>query len=53
MLQLAETTLRLAQVWGDAVAVTARPLRQQAALTAVLMEAVRTLGKVLTSTDGR
>ena len=44
-LQLAGVTLRLAQGWGDASAVTATPVKQQACLTAALVEAVKQLGK--------
>ena len=44
-MQLAGTTLRLAQSWGDAAAVRTVPVRQQAYLTAALVEAVGRLGR--------
>ncbi len=43
-LQLAAVALRLAQSWGDAAAVRTAPVRQQAYLTAALVEAVGRLG---------
>lgn len=44
-LQLAGVMLRLAQGWGDAGAVTTTPVKQQACLSAALVEAVKQLGK--------
>ena len=42
----AGVTLRLAQSWGDAASVTATAVKQQACLSAALVEAVRHLGRV-------
>lgn len=41
----AAVALRLAQGWGDALSVTTTPVRQQACLSAALVEAVGQLGK--------
>ena len=42
----AGVTLRLAQSWGDAVSVTGTAVKQQACLSAALVEAVRRLGRL-------
>ena len=42
--QLAAVALRLAQSWGDATAVRTAPVRQQAYLSAALVEAIGRLG---------
>ena len=43
--QLAAVTMRLARSWGDAAAARTVPARQQACLTAALVEAIGLLGK--------